>query len=94
MSKPYTEKHFIQEGTDRPYIVREFDVNISDDELIWHRDKNFRSVTVLSGTGWKLQMDDKLPEELIVGKQYFIAGQTYHRLIKGKNNLVVRIGNI
>jgi len=94
MTKPYTEKHYTQEGTDRPYIVREFDVNVADDELIWHRDENYRNVTVLSGTGWKLQMDDELPEELVVGKQYYITGQTYHRIIKGDNNLVVRIENI
>lgn len=94
MIKPYKEKYYTQEGTDRPYIVREFSPDVEDDELVWHRDENFRHVTVLGGHGWKLQMDDELPTDLVVGKQYYIAGQTYHRVIKGEGNLVVRIENI
>jgi hypothetical protein len=48
-------------------------------------------VHVLSGNGWKLQKDDELPEELIMGKDYYIRREQYHRLIKGENPLIVRI---
>jgi hypothetical protein len=94
MTKPYTEEIFLQEGTNRKYIIRKFDTNVEDDELVWHTDKQNRTVTVLQGINWQLQMDDTLPKELEVGKQYFITKGKYHRLIKGKNNLVVRIENI
>ena len=72
-------------------IVREFSENVESDELIWHRDKRTREVTVLEGTGWKLQMDNQLPKELIKGKLYTIPKMEYHRLIKGTDKLVLNI---
>lgn len=94
MTKPYTEEHFVQEGTNRQYRIRKFDVNVPEDELVWHRDKESRSITILEGLGWKMQIDDSLPTELIMGKEYFVTKGEYHRLIKGEGNLVVRIENI
>jgi hypothetical protein len=46
---------------------------------------------VLSGNGWELQKEDKLPEELEIGKDYFIIKNNYHRVIKGEGDLVLRI---
>ena len=85
MVKPYIDNH------NNGKIVREFSGDVSEDELIWHRDKRSRTVHVLSGNGWKLQLDDELPTNLEIGKQYFIIKNSYHRLIKGENNLVIRI---
>ena len=73
-------------------IVREFSENVESDELIWHRDKRTREVTVLEGTGWKLQMDNQLPKELIKGKLYTIPKMEYHRLIKEQTNLFLIYG--
>lgn len=91
MTKPYTEEVFEQHGTGRPYIIRRFELDVEDDELVWHRDTMNRKVHVLSGTGWKIQFDDELPKELEVGGEYFVLKEKYHRLLKGNDPLVVRI---
>jgi quercetin dioxygenase-like cupin family protein len=79
----------------RPYqdndSVRTFDSNISSSELVWHRDREDRTVTVLEGNGWKFQYDDSLPFELKQGDQFFIERMTYHRLLKGTTKLRVLI---
>ena len=85
IGKPYTE---VVEGD---YIIREFSGDIVESELVWHRDKNSRKVTVLQGEGWKIQMDNLLPEELEKGNSYYIPKMEYHRLIKGKGNLLIQI---
>ncbi len=46
---------------------------------------------MVSGDGWQLQMDNKLPEELREGKTYRIPKMEYHRVIKGTNKLVLKI---
>jgi len=94
MSKPYTEKFEVQHGTDRKYIIRTFEDSVDTEELVWHRDTTNRKIHILSGSGWQLQMDDSLPTTLEMGKVYFIPRETYHRVIKGEGNLVIRIENI
>ncbi len=85
MVKPYTESY------DNGLIIRQFDEDVNDDELIWHRDKRTREITVLEGSGWQLQLDDQLPKELQRGRLYKIPKMEYHRLIKGTGKLVVKI---
>ena len=92
--KPYKDSVEVQHGTQKEYIIREFSDNTNEDELGWHRDKTSRRVHVLRGKGWKLQMDDSLPEEMMVGHDYWIPEMVYHRVIKGENALVLRIENI
>jgi len=72
-------------------VIRTFYENVKPDELVWHRDKNDRMVEVISGDGWKLQMDNKVPQELNLGVQYYIKQMEYHRLIKGKGTLRLKI---
>jgi len=84
--EPYIDQ-FEEDGS----RIRTFSSDIDSDELIWHRDKKDREITILSGVGWKLQMEDKLPKELELGKLYDIPKEEYHRIIKGKDNLVIRI---
>lgn len=90
-TRPYTEEILEQHGTGVPYVIREFTESVKNEELAWHRDKESRVVSVLSGTGWQLQHDDELPIQLNQGEEYYIPKMTYHRLIKGQGNLVVRI---
>ena len=94
MSRPYTEEILEKHGTREKYIIREFDGELEDRELIWHRDEDTRRVTVLSGNDWKLQLDNDLPRELIIGKSYAIPRMVYHRVIKGVGNLIIKIENI
>jgi len=83
--RPYTEV------LENDYIIREFSGDVNESELIWHRDKQTREVKVLQGDGWKIQMDNRLPEELEKGNNYYIPKMEYHRLIKGKGSLLLQI---
>ena len=94
VSRPYTEEILENHGTRETYRIREFDEELEDRELIWHRDAETRRVSVLSGDGWKLQLDNELPHTLKVGNHYAIPKMKYHRLIKGQGNLVIKIENI
>lgn len=82
---PYTENK--QDG----YIIREFDSNIPNEELVWHRDKKDRVVEVIEGSGWRFQMDNRLPIELKEGMILEIPKETYHRIGKGNTKLVIKI---
>ena len=75
-------------------LIREFSKDVSSDELVWHRDREDRDVTVLEGSGWQLQMDNRLPVYLTPGKTYHIPRNTYHRVIKGSTDLLVEIKEI
>lgn len=71
--------------------MREFKEGTDGEELIWHRDREDREVRVLNSNGWKLQLDNQLPVYLEEGKTYFIEKFLFHRVIKGKGDLVVEI---
>ena len=83
--KPYSEV------LENDYVIREFSSDVDESELIWHRDKKTRKVTILQGEGWKIQMDNSLPETLEEGREYHIPKMEYHRLIKGTGNLLIQI---
>ena len=72
-------------------VIREFKENVDSEELIWHRDKENREVTILQSSGWQLQMDNEIPKTLEEGKTYYIPAFVYHRVIKGSGNLIVKI---
>jgi len=71
--------------------IRTFNAAVHSDELIWHRDKQDREVTVLSGKDWQLQLDNALPVILEENKTYHIPKYVYHRVLKGKEDLVIEI---
>jgi hypothetical protein len=83
--QPYTQN--LKNG----YIIREFDTNIDVSELVWHRDKKDRVVEVVSGNGWKFQLDNHLPVELKEGMVLEIPKETFHRIGKGDTKLVIKI---
>ena len=86
MSKPYTDK---KNGTSR---IRTFETSTDSHELVWHRDKADRVITVLEGQGWFFQMDNNVPYELKEGDTFDIPKMQYHRLYKvGSNNLIIEI---
>ena len=82
--KPYLEKN--EDG----YILREFSSKTSSFELVWHRDKKDRFVETTHNTDWLFQLDNQLPQRL-TKKKLFIPKETYHRLIKGTGDLIVKI---
>ena len=72
-------------------VIREFSQDTNSDELIWHLDREDRTVRVLESNGWKLQLDNQLPVLLEGKKEYKIPKYMYHRVIKGNGKLVVEI---
>jgi hypothetical protein len=81
--RPYKE---IQTQT---CLYRKFTQDISEDELVWHRDENDREVTIMDSTDWMFQFENQLPFTL--KDTLFIPKDTYHRLIKGTGTLNVQI---
>ena len=86
MEFPFKEKKL-----ENNVVIREFKENVDSEELIWHRDRENREVTILQSSGWQLQMDNEIPKTLEEGKTYYIPAFVYHRVIKGDGNLVVKI---
>lgn len=81
--KPFDEK--LEEG----YYIRTFSEGVDDMELVWHRDREDRIVESVGDTDWMIQVDNELPKTLT--ESIYIPKNTYHRVIKGNNNLTVKI---
>jgi hypothetical protein len=82
---PYIEEH----STD--FKIRTFLESVDEQELVWHRDRRDRHVLVKESDGWYIQFDNELPIPLEEGNTYFVEAMRYHRVIKGKSNLVIEI---
>lgn len=78
----------VNEGTNK---VRVFSEQTNSDEFKWHRDREDRLITIIEGNGWGIQIDNELPKQLEVGKQYIIPEGVYHRVIKGNGDLKISI---
>lgn len=83
--KPY------QEVINNNSRLREFKIDVDNDELVWHKDEKDRYVTILEGENWQFQRDNELPFILKEGDTIFIAKETYHRVLKGSSNLLINI---
>ena len=77
---------------DRPYTEKEnirfFSKDTNEEELVWHRDPEDRIIEPLHETDWKFQYDNNIPESL---KRLFIRKGVYHRLIKGSEDLKLKV---
>ena len=82
---------YSQENISHNKFRRVFSESVDNNELKWHKDQYDRIVFVESGTGWKLQMDEELPQDLQEGQKYFIPKETFHRVIKGTGDLKITI---
>ena len=69
-------------------IIRKFSQDIDPIELMWHRDLKNRSVRLIEGNGWKIQIDDQLPLDFT---EITIPKLSWHRVIKGSGDLIVEI---
>ena len=72
-------------------FTRVFKKSVKREQLLWHKDRKDRKVKVIYGTGWKLQYDNQLPTELIIGQNYYINKNEFHRLHKGNSELKLEI---
>ena len=83
-NRPYIEE--IKDG----FTIRQFSDKTPSFEFVWHRDKEDRWVECTHDTDWLFQLDNDVPQRLTENK-LFIPKETYHRLIKGTGELVVKI---
>lgn len=82
-NKPYQELRTFDT------IQRKFKQDIAESELVWHRDRRDRQVTIIGQTDWMFQLEDEIPQQL--KDTIFIPKSTYHRLIKGTGELNILI---
>ena len=83
---PFTEKTITNTLT-----LRKFAYNIDSGDLVWHRDKEDRTVEIIKGNGWMFQYDNELPFEMIDGSYINIEKCSWHRVIKGHGDLIIKI---
>jgi len=84
MSKPYTE-HIIEKSV----VIRTFDVNIPEEDLQWHWDREDRTIIPMCDNDWMFQFDNNLP--VPINRKIDIPAGTIHRAIKGSTDLIVKI---
>lgn len=88
--KPYTDLDLTNNTFERT-ITKDVDEN----SLVWHMDEFDRWVEVggekLEKNFWQLQFENDLPINLIYGQKYFIPKKTFHRVLKGDGDLVMKI---
>tara|TARA_Y100000389_G_scaffold203252_1_gene251069 strand:- start:1188 stop:2327 length:1140 start_codon:yes stop_codon:yes gene_type:complete len=72
-------------------VIRTFDNSLNENELVWHRDKEDRVIFPLHESDWKIQLDNDIPQELNPDNPIFIESKKFHRLIKGKGDLKVKV---
>lgn len=73
--------------------VRRFDAKLTEEETQWHRDAEDRLVRKISGDGWLIQLDDKIPVPLRYNESHFIPAGVWHRAIRTNvaTDLVIQV---
>ena len=84
MSLPFRETKL-----DNNVFIREFSNDTDSGEFMWHRDREDRIIESIGKTDWLIQIDNELPKE--INKEVFIPMGVYHRLIKGTNDLKIKL---
>jgi hypothetical protein len=84
MSLPFQETKL-----ENNVFTREFKQDTDSGEFMWHRDREDRIIESIGKTDWLIQIDNELPKE--INKEVFIPMGVYHRLIKGTNDLKIKL---
>ena len=71
--------------------IRFFSPDVPSDELEWHVDFEDRIITIIESGGWLFQRDEEIPVILTNGQKIFIPKETWHRVIKGTENLIIKV---
>ncbi len=71
--------------------LRTFSKDVDPLSLVWHSDKEDRTIVVIEGEGWSIQKDNQLPLELTEGDHIFIREGEVHRVHKGTTDLRIKI---
>ncbi len=70
---------------------RTFNKNTNDHDLKWHTDNEDRIIVSENKTDWMIQFDNELPIPITENKPIFIKKDRYHRLIKGSDDLTLKL---
>jgi len=70
-------------------FIRVFNQDIDSGEMTWHRDREDRIIEPIDETDWMIQIDNELPKE--IKGEVFIPMCVYHRVIKGKGDLKIKL---
>jgi hypothetical protein len=84
MSLPFQETKL-----ENNVFIREFRNDTDSGEFMWHRDREDRIIESIGKTDWLIQIDNELPKE--INEKVFIPMGVYHRLIKGTNDLKIKL---
>ena len=88
---PYKEE-LIESNKEYTLVKRIFKENTTEEELIWHRDKEDRDICLIKGDGWYIQKDNELPQLMQEGSTFKIPKETWHRIInKNGNKLTIEV---
>jgi hypothetical protein len=71
------------------FLIRTFDDTVDPIELKWHRDDEDRMIVSVKKTDWKIQLENRLPQDL--NTAVFVSRGEWHRVIKGTDELTVKI---
>lgn len=82
---------FKQRSLSASRLLREFSCDVLSDELVWHRDREGRTVRALEGRGWALQLDGGLPQPIRLGEAHHIPAGTWHRLLRRPDATTLRL---
>jgi hypothetical protein len=80
---------FTEEWLDPGISIRHFTPDHPDHLFKWHYDPEDRLVTPIGETDWQFQFDNELP--FIIKEEIYIPAEVYHRIIKGKGHLSLKI---
>tara|TARA_R110000782_G_scaffold40629_1_gene93775 strand:+ start:369 stop:647 length:279 start_codon:yes stop_codon:yes gene_type:complete len=83
---PFKEKQIAEN-----VFLRYFDHNILSEELIWHQDQEDRTIEIIQSNDWYFQRDEEVPFKLIEGMKFSIKKMNYHRLLRGKDDLIIKV---
>lgn len=72
-------------------FVKEFNVNVDDEELSNHRHKKSRFLKVLEDSDWHFQFTGEKPKKMIKGTVIHISRLVKHKMIKGTTKLTVQV---
>tara|TARA_R110002126_G_scaffold84958_1_gene206101 strand:- start:960 stop:1238 length:279 start_codon:yes stop_codon:yes gene_type:complete len=83
---PFKEKQIAEN-----VFLRYFDHNILSEELIWHQDQEDRTIEIIQSNDWYFQRDEEVPFKLVEGMKFSIKKMNYHRLLRGKDDLIIKV---
>lgn len=84
-----TKLPFREKIKDKNEYIRTFSSDVDEKSLMWHRDREDRIIESIGNTDWQIQIDNELPK--IIKGQVFIPMGVWHRLIKGTDDLKIKL---